>query len=64
MADMITVIERERAHYHGSRDIKMVDTKMVATNISRIKNATVQDLLRANKAVIKVKSCSIEISIF
>ena len=36
MADMITVIERERASYHGSRDIKMTDTKMVATNISNI----------------------------
>ena len=26
----------ERARYHGSRDIKMVDTKMVATNINNI----------------------------
>ena len=25
-----------RARYHGSRDIKMVDTKKVATNISNI----------------------------
>ena len=36
MADMIALIEREKHTIRGSGDTKMVDTKMIATNINNM----------------------------